>query len=69
MLLGILNLTVDLLQLGLVDDSLEVTYEVGVLEATSGIDSRADALEDVSCDGEIGESDALADEEGAGGDV
>lgn len=63
-LLGVDDVAVELLDLGLVVDGLEVADEVGEGLAGSGIDGGTDGLLEEDSDPEVSEGDALADEEG-----
>jgi len=68
-LLGVDDVTVDLLELGLVVDGLEVADEVGKVGAGSSINGGTDGLLEESSDPEVSEGDALANEEGVGSEV
>jgi len=63
-LFRVFDLAEALLQLGLVDDGLEVTDEVGEFGTKGGVDGYPDCLLDDAGDKDVCKGNALADEEG-----
>jgi hypothetical protein len=64
-LFRVFSLAEDFLQLGLVDDGLEVTDEVGEFGAKRSVDGYPDCFLDDAGNKDVCKGDALADEEGA----
>ena len=68
-LLDVLCLAEDVLQLGLVDDGLEVTNDVGELSTEGRVDGDGKRALNDRRNGDIGKGNALGDKEGAGSEV
>lgn len=68
-LLDVLRLAEDGLQRGLIDNGLEVADNVGKLGAEGGIKGNGESTLNDGCDGDVGQRDALANEEGVGREV